>query len=57
MGGPDGYPGPTVGYLHFIDRDASVHAYADHPSSVTYLLLASLLFFPGLVFIALSIIV
>lgn len=47
MGGRNGHPGSTMGYLHFIDREASAHAYSTS-QLCTYLLLASLLFFPVL---------
>lgn len=61
MGGPDGHPRPTVGHLHFIDREALNLRVPTPKSQVffcTYLLLAFLFhFFPRLVFIALSIIV
>ena len=60
MGGPDGCARPTVGHLHFIDREAfdlRVSA-ATSQFFCTYLLIAFLFHFPSsLVFIALSIIV
>lgn len=60
MGGPDGRPRPTVGHLHFIDREAFNLRVPTATSQFfcTYLLLAFLFHFPpSLVFIALSIIV
>jgi hypothetical protein len=48
MGGPDGRPGASVGYL-FIDGEASVHTSLIF-LFCTYLLIASLFVFPSRVY-------